>query len=947
MAESPKIEKLENRIQELKQDMQVKRESAGRLFHYAQQYTGEIDNYFQDLLLENADQLRALLAQQPLATTAGWQEEIWKEWNPATSRESEHIRIGDLVEERSGNQFVAPAYLPFIGSDSTIIIKCNEGSFQRAEHIMQSLVVRTALMLPHQARYTLLDPAGNGLAFPMQKLLPQVRKTSGDVRRDLDQVIKDIQRIISEYLTQSVRSLDEVAPNIRANEKFQFVFAADFPNKYDRRAIEALQSISSTGTPAGVYLFIQYNQNHEWPRDMSIADFKNAHYIDAANPRKSFSVNGVEFNFRPDKAPVGELQSLLFNKLSQAKPPERIIEWNSVTEIEENEWWSYTSETILKTPIAVVGSGNELDVWFGVNDDGQPCAHGMLGAMTGAGKSNLYHVIIGGLATRYSPEELRLYLVDGKNGVEFQYYKELPHVEVVSLRSSAELSRSVLAELLDEMTRRNDLFTKEGVSDLPGYRALGHKLPRILLLVDEYQELFEGDKQGIASDYLLRLAQQGRSAGIHMLLASQRFGASGMLDKKGIFGNIHLRMAMQMARDDIEALTEFGRNGKDLIATCDLPGKIVLNDRSGDDEANHVGKVAFLPAEQRTEIIKTLEEKAQDWNDEDLPRRVVFDGQAPPNLLDNPYLSNLVMRHKKWFTEDELERYARRPSEDRGLNILEWFASESPRVAWLGQEFNVRGQATVVFRRDSSENALIVGNNHSARYGMIAGIVTGLAANLEPAKTEFMIYDGSIPKADWGKVLPVIRESLLEPCGFEVRYYRENAGVESLIYVLSEELERRSEFSSAERGKQPSIFVVMTDLERVRKLRRTQDKFGGMVDSPLGEKLKEIYVEGPFMGIHTLLSFSGVRPMSHIVNPRRGVVNFRHRVALQMSEDESHTFVRSRSAARLQETSEQARALYVDTMENREVTFKPYTQNEQLIADIQTIGQRLARRTEQ
>ena len=163
---------------------------------------------------------------------------------------------------------------------------------------------------------------------------------------------------------------------------------------------------------------------------------------------------------------------------------------------------------------------------------------------------------------------------DGKDGVEFKPYRHLPHAEVVSLHSSSELSRSVLQELVEEKERRNTIFSKAEVADLTAYRQKGQPLgvlPRILLLVDEYQELFEGDRDGIASEQLLQLTAQGRSAGIHMLLASQRFGAAGMMNQTAIFGNIHLRMAMQMTDSDRQALTEFGRRGKQLITTCDLP----------------------------------------------------------------------------------------------------------------------------------------------------------------------------------------------------------------------------------------------------------------------------------------------------------------------------------------------------------------------------------------
>jgi S-DNA-T family DNA segregation ATPase FtsK/SpoIIIE len=97
----------------------------------------------------------------------------------------------------------------------------------------------------------------------------------------------------------------------------------------------------------------------------------------------------------------------------------------------------------------------------------------MLAAMTTSGKSNLYHVLLCGLARRYSPEELNVYLIDGKDGVEFQPYRSLPHARVVALHSEPELSRSVLAELVAEMGRRNELFGKIKVVNVTDYRTLG------------------------------------------------------------------------------------------------------------------------------------------------------------------------------------------------------------------------------------------------------------------------------------------------------------------------------------------------------------------------------------------------------------------------------------------------------------------------------------------
>ncbi|HBB89480.1 MAG TPA: DNA translocase FtsK, partial [Blastocatellia bacterium] len=853
-----------------------------------------------------------------------------------------------LVEQRSNGAFRIPGYIPFIGLNKTIII--SGGKVEEAAALMQSLIVRTALMLPHQARYTLLDPAGNGIAFPMRRFLPHVQEHSGDVRRDLDQVILQIQRVIETYLDATTTSFEAVPHEIRINERFQFVFAADFPDRYDRRAIEALQSIANTGPVAGTYVFIHHNRNHELPRDMGMDGFKNAFTIDVDN---ASTVTQLQLTLAADGPPAADLQTLVFKLLGEAKPPERIIEWEKVAGLPEEQWWTENSTRIIEAPIGARGGGDRLRLWFGVNHDNQPCAHGMLGAMTGAGKSNLYHSFISGLAVRYSPEELRLYLIDGKDGVEFQPYRVLPHAEVVSLRSSPELSRSVLAELITEKERRNAIFVRAGVNDLTTYRAKGEpegRLPRILLLVDEYQELFEGDKDGIASNFLLQLSQQGRSAGIHMLMGSQRFGAAGMLNQTGIFGNIHLLLAMKMKVADTQALSEFGRRGKALIATCDLPGKIVVNDQGGDDGANITGKVAYLPLAQLDELLQSLTEKAKSLPDASLPRRVVFNGKAQPSLIDNPYVSRLL-RHSEWMAPAELAEFARQPVESGGLGIVDWFPEENPRAIWLGQQFNVRGQALAVFRRRVSENALIIGGANAARYGMLAATLVSLALNLDPAKTRFAIFDRSISGSRWHGVLQSVAESFTSS-GFSIYFAKEAVKAESFVNELIAELDRRKALPEDKAVEEPSFFAVMTELDGIESLRRKPDAYGGLGSSPAGENLRRLYVEGPPLGMHIILSFSGVRPMINVIDERRGLVNFRHRVALQMSEDDSHTLTRGRKASQLQiEGPTPICALYLDVESDASVRFKPYSsdpavvaQNEELIDQVRMIGEILAER---
>jgi S-DNA-T family DNA segregation ATPase FtsK/SpoIIIE len=930
------------------------------LISHGQQNARNLWSYYEPYLIDTQRTLLTYLNDKPLEVWAGWDESSWSAWNPTSFNLESLIRVGEGVESyaeigQHPQVFCKmPILLPFIGGQKAIIIH-SQGRDSNGLELLQSLIVRTCVLLPLQARYTFIDPYGAGRAFPMRRSLlsmkeNSVRENTGDLYRDLEKVNLDIQRIMETYIDMETTSFELLPEDIRANENFEFIFAADFPNGYERREIERLYRIANSGAPAGKYVFIHYNDDYELPRDMGIEAIKNAIHIHTKMSVPLPKLSHLKLNY--DIAPSPSLQTELFNKLSQAKPLEREITWDETVAPTQKDWWLDRADKIIETSIGVQGGRGSLKAWFGVNNEGRPCAHGMMAGMTGSGKSNLYHVMILGLATRYNPEELRLYLIDGKDGVEFQSYRHLPHVEVISLRSSPELSRSILGELLNEKERRNSLFSSNGVKDLPEYRKAGQpggKLARILLLIDEYQELFEDDRDNLASNQLLQLAQQGRSAGIHMLLGSQRFGAVNMLNQNSIFGNVHLRMAMKMAISDVQSLTEFDRRGKQLILTCDLPGKVVINDNSGDDNSNSTGKVAYLPSERRDQVIHELVVKAhQELQPDQIPFTVVFDGKEQPNLTENPLLNHLL-EYPTWLSSGDLATWARKDSHQGGLGMAEWYAAENPHVLWLGQEYSVRGQATILTRRSQNENILFAGGSNPARYGMLAASLASLATVNSPKEIHFSVIDRSMPGSQWSETLSQVCEYVLKPSGFTYQFTKDGKDTSDFINRLVSELDRRlvlGKENDQPVSHLPSIFFVLTDADKINELTRVDDGYGS-TDSPLGKELRRLYVEGSSLGIHLIVSFASFGAMKAILDERRGLSKFRHRIALQMSDDESFSFVRSREAARLQRDGQlPISALYLDDASNRSVRFKPYSTETtlSLVEQLQNIGRQLQER---
>jgi S-DNA-T family DNA segregation ATPase FtsK/SpoIIIE len=658
------------------------------------------------------------------------------------------------------------------------------------------------------------------------------------------------------------------------------------------------------------------------PRDVSLDGLKNRYVIQVTGPTKL--PNGWTLVY--DKGPSVDLQEAIIDRLKSTKQPDAKLDFDGCIAIAESAWWGQSSAQEIRTPIGSRGLQETVDFWFGANRESRPCVHGVIGASSGAGKSTLFHVLIAGLAIRYSPDHLRLYLVDGKDGVEFKAYQKLPHVGVLTLNSLPELTRSLLADLVQEMEWRSAIFRGENVQDYRQYCEKGYPrgpLPRILLIVDEYQELFEDDKEGHASRLLLQISHQGRSTGIHMLLASQRFHIPGMLNKEAIFSNVNLRAAMRMAIGDVQGLIEFGSEGKQAILNCDLPGKIVVNDQAGNNGGNVSGRVAFLESALRDSVVQKLADRAAaqiqaGTLQAHLP--VTFSGQSQPSLGDNPFFKSLV-EYPNWLKAETLEQVVHQD----GWNRADWNWQEQPRIGWVGQEFNVRGHASVVLRRQEGQNLSVVGQNSSARYGILAGFVCGLAASLSPEATKFHFFDRGLPNVSGYQTFSRLKAEMLDLAGYKCELVTAVTELGTAIESIHRELKNRQKLPEEQIIDQPSLMVFLNEVDRMDSLRPIKDSLGLPRNSVYGDILMTLVSEGPRFGIHIIISTSSVRGLTSVINERQGLNLFAHRIALQMSDDESFTYTRDRKAAELKKTGDRPiSALALDLQGNRSTKFKPY-----------------------
>ena len=124
---------------------------------------------------------------------------------------------------------------------------------------------------------------------------------------------------------------------------------------------------------------------------------------------------------------------------------------------------------------------------------------------------------------------------------------------MIAIESEREFGLSVLERLDGELRRRGELFRTAGVQDLPDFRKARPEtpMPRVLLMVDEFQELFvEDDKLAQDAGLLLdRLVRQGRAFGIHVLLGSQTLSGAYSL-ARSTMGQMAVRVALQCSEAD-------------------------------------------------------------------------------------------------------------------------------------------------------------------------------------------------------------------------------------------------------------------------------------------------------------------------------------------------------------------------------------------------------------
>jgi S-DNA-T family DNA segregation ATPase FtsK/SpoIIIE len=420
--------------------------------------------------------------------------------------------------------------------------------------------------------------------------------------------------------------------------------AAAFPSGFGRSEAARLASLAHAGVGAGVHLLLagypppaQRGLEPAPPLDRTTVIVAQGDDFRVSDPpgeeRFSADGRGVAGPVVLDPGPPEHLLPAVCGRIAERAAADSAVRF---ADLMPSKIWTESSIGGLRT---MAGHAGRTAVHLSL-DDVTP--HWLLGGRTGSGKTVFLLDILYGLATRYSPEELALYLLDFKEGISFSEFVPteadptwIPHARAVGVESDREFGVAVLAALIAEMNRRATAMKQVGVTSLARLRATRPRppVPRIVAVIDEFHALFAGNDAVAkrASALLEEVARKGRSYGVHLILASQTTSGIEALFAKGeaIFGQFSQRVALVGGGGVLAP----ENRAADVLAV----GAAVLNDGGGAVSANRTARFPDADAA----AVERVRHRLWEARTPDARPPAHFAGYAEQHVEDDPTLQRL------------------------------------------------------------------------------------------------------------------------------------------------------------------------------------------------------------------------------------------------------------------------------------------------------------------
>jgi hypothetical protein len=804
-------------------------------------------------------------------------------------------------------------------SHGALVLETHPDCKETSNDMVRNTLLRAVTSVPAgNLNVTIIDPEGLGKQFSWLMSLADVDPALVNHRvwtqpLHISEQLANTARHVEDVIQQSLRN--HHANLIEYNQQagpmavpYRLIVWSNFPFGLDDHSWQSLCSILSSGGKCGVGVILQLSNTHVWPTfaDRSKIDEFGLRCslrpvtipgtaTESARTETVVTIDHPElaaYPLKPMLPPDEErLKEIMSHQLEAASAVGKcVVPFESIS-LPKADQQSASSADALAIPLGISDAGRVQMLKLGTGT----AQHVLIAGKTGSGKSSLLHTLITSAAMKYSPQELRMVLLDFKKGVEFQVYSQvaLSHADIIGIESKREFGVSTL-EYIDRLLHaRGEAFRQWGVQDLSSLskKYPEHALPRILILIDEFQELFvEDDKLSQQASMLMdRIVRQGRSFGVHLILASQTLGGAYSLPRTTL-SQMAVRIALQCDSSDAMLILSEDNTAAERLRHS---GQAIYNETGGRIESNQGFQVAYIEKNDQVERLGQLSH----WpvphspTTNALGRQIVFEGHKPA-VWDESSIALAVS----------------------GMRMD---AGSVPMI--LGDSVSIDPPVCKPLSRSAGRNVMVVGQDESSAASLLAGTIAGLGfASTMPAGSETasaMILDGSRTEDESMRgLLSQLPQSRIPVTISDVRE------IESTVEKLHQEFERRNANPNQH---YPTMLIAIVNIARFRELRRSEEfSFGD--DSGGGVKpdavLANILRDGPSVGMHVWIWADSAGTLSRWVS-RQSMRDIELRILMQMSATDSNQLIDSNAANRL----DRYVALIHDDIEGKAVKFRPFS----------------------
>lgn len=633
--------------------------------------------------------------------------------SPVTPAALSILRHVSFYKERT-NGFAIPLTVEFAKS-ALMYMDCAGGNVADAAQVFRSVLLRRIRYMPVKShKIIFIDPVNRGTA--LNKLILLAGEGSGklceycltrqDISSRLEALTKYVDGVCQKLTSAGCADIHAYnAINGISRQKYTTLVIHDYPTGLDTQSLDYLQVLANKARQCGISILISHKSGDKIEHRaaevlQSIQKTFNCFRVDGAGNMTLVKQNG-SYRFADVAVKVEDGWYAAINKILTYKPPveSRFEKLFDITNLPQPR----NCYKGLNIPYAIAPDGKLVELELGYHR----CVHGFVSGSIGSGKTSMLHMLIVSAAMHYSPEDLEMWLIDYKE-TSFEQYRNNcpPHVRYVVMDTANETSFGMIDELRAEYARRKKLLKAAGVEEYEDYRKKGLKMPRLLVIIDEFHKM----SNSLTADteykkHLDDIIREVRHAGISLLLCDQfSSGLKGLTDEGKKM--ISTRIAMKSVGSDIretlapekgQVTEEVDKMITDLTSAAE--GRLICKYQIPDKHNPGSNLVIFQPGRavyvkpHIADAVRSVRKKWRTFSRE----KVIYDG-AKPRVMDTEEIDRFEKAHP--VTRLEGDRF------------------------YIGSPTGVQPCFYLDLKPDlSGENILMVGSDHKKRLAMIRSMI--------------------------------------------------------------------------------------------------------------------------------------------------------------------------------------------------------------------------------